>query len=548
MANIFTNAVKFVGDTLKQVATNDNLRDFQHATRLFIDGNYRLNPKNNFLFYVYFDVNSSVASPYISQKNSVTEIGMLVKQADLPKFSVETKVLNSYNRPNIVQSKLRFDALGISFHDDNANVIRNFWYDYYNYYYRDSDYDYASYGIDHKYQPQLHGAFGYSKRQENQRPYLRSIRIYSLHQKAFSEYILVNPIIKSFKHGQHSNGGESGIMQHDMFVEYETVLYSDGYVTTDNPIGFATLHYDNTPSPLRQVGGVKSIFGTGGLLNTAGSVLSDIQQGNWLSAAFKAARGINTAKGMNLKKAAISELTNIYTNEATNAIVGVINNTMRPGNSGYNVPTVGGIDGIISNKYTGIQDTSSVVALAGAAILLNSTPFTSQSSRNISEPKTTNYNPQLPNNTGTERPAVQSNNLVIANDRTPDTGTGTTQVQNLVERRNTLDRLITGLTSRVENLNGDLTTAKQQFNTANAQISNLSLRLASVQATTPPSGVNVTEWTTNKDNVIANLKQQIEQTTVIRDLAQSAVVSTTQMIKDEDLVLEDYRRERGRLN
>ena len=47
--------------------------------------------------------------------------------------------------------------------------------------------------------------------------------------------------------------------------------------------------------------------------------------------------------------------------------------------------------------------------------------------------------------------------------------------------------------------------------------------------------------------VIADLKYQIEQTTIIRDLAQRAVMGTTQLVKDEDLVLEDYRRERGRL-
>jgi hypothetical protein len=546
MANIFSNAVKFVGDTLKQVATPDNLRDFQHANKLFVGSNFRLNPKNNFLFYVFFDINTSVASPYISQKNSVTEIGLMVKQADLPKFSVETKTFNSYNRPNVVQSKLRFDPLNIVFHDDNANVVRNFWYDYYNYYYRDSDYDYATYGIDHKYQPQLNGKFGYTKRQENQRPYLRSIRIYSLHQKAFSEYILVNPMIKNFRHGQHTNSGDSGIMQHDMVVEYETVLYSDGRVTVDNPIGFATLHYDSTPSPLRQVGGVKSIFGTGGLLDTAGSVLSDIQQGNFLSAAFKAARGINTAKGMNLKKAAISELTNIYTQDATNAIIGVINNTMRPGQTGYNVPTVGGIDGVLSNRYTGIQDTSSVAALAGAALLLNSTPFTNQYKSTPNVIPVSNHNPQLPNNSGTEKPATQSPNLNIVNNKTAEQP-GVVQQQNNAERKNTLDRLIEGSQRRVDNLNSDLVTARQQFNNANAQVSTLSTRLNAVQSTSPPSGVNVTDWTNNKNAVIADLKYQIEQTTIIRDLAQRAVMSTTQLVKDEDLVLEDYRRERGRL-
>jgi hypothetical protein len=553
MATILSNAVNFLGKTLKQALTPDNLRDYRHANKLFVGSNFRLNPKNNFLFYVYFDINDSIASNYVSQKNSRTEIGLMCKTADLPKFTVDTKMFNSYNRPNIVQSKIRFDPVGISFHDDNANVVRNFWYDYYTYYYRDSDYAQATYGLDYKYQPQTSGKFGYSKRRENQRPYLRCIRLYSLHQKAFSEYILINPIIKTFKHGQHSNNGESGIMQHDMVIEYENILYSDGYVTVDNPIGFATLHYDLTASPLGQAGGVKSIFGRGGLMDTAGSVLSDLQQGNFLSAAFKAARGINAAKGMNLKKSFISELTSIYTQEASAAIVGAINNNMTPNrNNGYTVPTVGGVSGAVSNRYTGIESTTSVAALAGAALLLNSTPIINKNTtirQSNAVPPPSNYNPRLPANPGASYPESQNSELTIANNRpAARQPNDSSQKFDATERRLSLDQSILNTTKKINSLNDDLSTAQKQFATTNSQISNLNTRLSAAQAATPPIGVNITAWNANKEIVVNDLKLQIQQATSLRTVASNISSGLTQSIKDETLVLESYSRERRLLD
>jgi hypothetical protein len=37
--------------------TNTTVRNYQHATRIFRDGNFRLSPKYGFLFYVEFDFN-----------------------------------------------------------------------------------------------------------------------------------------------------------------------------------------------------------------------------------------------------------------------------------------------------------------------------------------------------------------------------------------------------------------------------------------------------------------------------------------------------------
>ena len=313
MAGIFDDVVNFVGSTLKQVATGDNLRDYKHASKLFVDDQYKLMPKYGFLYHVFFDVNP-VANPDPANPNKNYELGMLVKNASLPKFTVDTKTFNAYNRPNIVQTKIHYDSLTFGFHDDSADLVRNFWFDYYNYYYRDSDHTEDLYHMDHKYQDvRPTAAWGYTPRKTDGVPYLNSIRIYSLHQKKFSEYILINPVIKSFRHGDHA-AGPGEMMSHEMIIDYESVLYCYGTVSSNTVKGFVQLHYDTSPSPLTPAGGgSRSILGPGGLFETGNDIISNLAEGNYGAAAFLAARGFNNLSHMNLKSAATTELLGIGT-------------------------------------------------------------------------------------------------------------------------------------------------------------------------------------------------------------------------------------------
>ena len=231
-----------------------NLRDYRHADRLFLSDHYKLVPKFGFLFHVFFDINI-IASTYDNENpNHKKEIGMLVKAIDLPKFTIDTKTHNAYNRPNIVQSKIKYDSINATFHDDSADIIRNFWFDYYNYYYRDADHELPIYTRAHKYSiTDFNPEWGFTPRRVDAIPYLTAIRIYSLHRQKFSEYTLLNPMIRSFKHGQHATDSTDSILTHEMSIDYEYVLYNHGEVSIETD-GFATLHYDNTSSPLKKPG------------------------------------------------------------------------------------------------------------------------------------------------------------------------------------------------------------------------------------------------------------------------------------------------------
>lgn len=299
-----------INSFLKQLVAGDSIRSYNHANKVFATNSFELSPKFAFLFHVHFDL-----APGITY-NKQGELGVLVKSVDLPKFRVETKTLNSYNRPNIIQSKIKYDPITFTFHDDSANVIRNFWYEYYNFYYRDADLaNPSAYQYPNKYagtNPVDLAYMGYTTKNDQKR-YLQSIRVYSLTKKKASEYILINPIITSFQHGRHENQTDNTTLEHTMTIEYESVLYAEGPSSAAAGFGKSNL-YDTKGSPIAPgAGSTRSILGPGGLLGTANNVMKNLSEGNFLSAALGAAKGVKTFKGANLKDIALTEVKGLGT-------------------------------------------------------------------------------------------------------------------------------------------------------------------------------------------------------------------------------------------
>jgi hypothetical protein len=295
----------FFNQFLRQIATGDKIHDWQHASRTFIDSLYRLSPKIGTSYHVYMDLNPVVAQV---DQNSQIEIGMMAKSVQLPKFSVTTKTYNAYNRKNIAQEKINYDPLSITFHDDSADVVRNFWYGYYSYYYRDADHNEVVYNQDHKYNKRQAQNWGYTPLSSTiAQNYINTIRVYSLHQKSFSAYTLIRPTITSFQHGEHQSG-EYSPMEHTMNIAYEAVQYTTGPVSGGTVLGFGGIHYDNSASPLTSLGGgTSSILGPGGLVEGAGDIITNLQNGNFVGAALGGFRTANNFKKMDLKKVSSGE-------------------------------------------------------------------------------------------------------------------------------------------------------------------------------------------------------------------------------------------------
>ena len=332
----------FFNQFLKQVATGDEIRDWQHASRTFVDSLYRLSPKIGTVYHVFMDLNPVVSQVAVNEQ---IEIGIMAKSVQLPKFSVSIKTYNAYNRKNIAQEKINYDPLTITFHDDSADVVRNFWYGYYSYYYRDADHQEPIYAQDHKYKKRQAQSWGYTPLwDQGTQPYINAIRIYSLHQKEFSSYTLLRPTITSFQHGQHQ-AGEYVPMEHTMTVAYEAVQYATGQVSNGTVIGFSEIHYDHSPSPLTSLGGgTTSILGPGGLVEGGSDVITNLQNGNFIGAALGGFRTANNFKNQDIKKIAGPELIQLGKNILTG----------RNPLSSVFVPTAGSINQGIAKAVSGL--------------------------------------------------------------------------------------------------------------------------------------------------------------------------------------------------
>ena len=79
-------------------------RDQRHASRLFVDDQFRLAPKHKFLFHVAFSINPAACKNINLTQRHRNEIGMLVKNIDLPGFEVTVESANQYNRKKKIQA------------------------------------------------------------------------------------------------------------------------------------------------------------------------------------------------------------------------------------------------------------------------------------------------------------------------------------------------------------------------------------------------------------------------------------------------------------
>jgi hypothetical protein len=373
MAGFFQNLLT---DAAGGFFGSDYLRDYTHASKTFRPNAYQYAPKFKFLFHVYFEINQSAYAVGLPQG---ANFGLAVKTVKLPSYSFDTHTMNQYNRKRIVQTKIKYDPIDINFHDDNGNLIRNMWYNYYTYYYKDASKPIVSvsgrqtnqnsgngnnaspnntnYNLRNIYSQSITGDtdWGYigetgttfngstsTGTGQTKIPFFKNITIFGFNQHNYVAYTLINPIITRFGHDTYNYAEATGTMENTMSLDYETVKYFQGAISGKEPsnivAGFGLNdHYDRVPSPITRPGSQASILGQGGLVDGVSGVIDDLSGDNTnvLGAIQKAGATFNTLKNMNLKQAIKSEVTT----GITNAIMNPVNNTGR--NVLFNLPIFG---------------------------------------------------------------------------------------------------------------------------------------------------------------------------------------------------------------
>ena len=352
-------------DFAKEFFGGQGLKDYAHAAKTFLPNGYELAPRNKFLFHSYFNINTGVSvlrNAFPSEEKA--QIGLMVKTIQLPKFTMETETLNQYNRKRIIQKKLSYGALNMTFHDDGGSLTRNMWYNYYAYYYKDPAQDYlkprntnGQIGVG-----ESAAGFVYNHRDiyDNDRPvndwgyvgeayndgtnvqdirtgkqaFFRDITVYGLNRHKWVAYVMINPLIKTWDHDTYSYSDGAGIMQNSMTIEYETVKYYEGAIGGSRPdtnvVGFGDpSYYDNIRSSLSRPGSTQTVLGQGGLIDAGLGIAQDLQSGDLIGAigaAQKAGTVYNTWKGKDIRAAVSEEANQQLKNVLRTTIPGAVRN------------------------------------------------------------------------------------------------------------------------------------------------------------------------------------------------------------------------------
>jgi hypothetical protein len=366
---------------------NAILRDYTHASKTFRTNSYENAPKLKFLFHTYFSINPT-GYPVS------TNFGLLVKEIKLPQFSFNTVQMNQYNRKRIIQTKIKYDPIEITFHDDNGNHVTQLWESYYRYYYNDTTKpgnvlpgnagappqggpnDYNSRNI---YDPDLsrdndwgfNG--GQTKNDGTKAPFFKNITIFGFNQHNYTAYTLINPAITSFGHDTYNYSEGGGTMTNRMTIDYETVVYNYGNLDGRTPGNIVTgfgdpAHYDTQLSPIASGGSNGVVLGAGGLVDAAGGAISNLASGNLIGAVADASAVVNTVN--DLTSAASN---NGIANLALNTLLrGAIQNSPLNSNTNFNVPVAASTPSLL-----GLAAAATIGALTGPPVVTSQGSVTS---------------------------------------------------------------------------------------------------------------------------------------------------------------------------
>ena len=370
-----------------------NMADWQHASRLYVDNDLKFAPKQKFLYHCYFKLDPVVSSvlPELKEKHNL-EIGMLVKMADLPRFSAIVETRNKYNRKKNVQTAIQYEPITITFHDDNYGVTTALLEAYYRYYFADAGYGrapgaYNKAGTgDNTYLGSGRNQYKFGLDNNVSVPFFQNIQISQLAKKGYTTYTIVNPMITNWSHDTVDNSDGSTTMQNTITVVYEAVHYTRGNVVTGsegNPVGFGSSeHYDKQPSPISLLGG--GTLGLGGIFGAGADLYDYISKGaNFRSpleaglAAFQLVRNLEGLTSEGLREEGFRLTEDVLSGIAGTDVSGVANIVI-PKNNGQ-----GGNNQVTQASTSIVQEPSTTSVSTQRAILLDNPVALEDSAKNI---------------------------------------------------------------------------------------------------------------------------------------------------------------------
>ena len=215
------------------------LQDNRQAAELFGFTGLQLNeytPRHKFQFFVNFRFNGA-ANGFVGSflgREAQDQVAALVKTVQLPGLSVNTEVLNQYNRKKVIQTRIEPQTVSITFHDVVNGKSLKMWEMYYEYYFRDGVGKGGGGGVNmaqfphDTVRPRFVDEFGYNlENVQDDRQLLNAVEIYQSQAEKITATTLVAPTITSFTHDLLDYSDGQSLMELRMDFLPEAIVYDN---------------------------------------------------------------------------------------------------------------------------------------------------------------------------------------------------------------------------------------------------------------------------------------------------------------------------------
>lgn len=243
---------------------NVHLRDSRHAANAYGFNKADLSngtPRLKFEFFIRINFNQNPDVRRFVQKflseNDKDMIHTMVKTVTMPSMTIETEILNQYNKKRISQTSIEYTPISITMHDSVEGRTLRLWEMYYEYYFKDGDafekigqsggniegfFGAFTEAFGGKASPKrnpreyendiiqdrFNDNYGYNLRRVGNNKYLiDSIEIFQVHGGRFSRTEIIHPRITAFTHDTLDYEDSNGLVEMKFDFAYEGVVYAN---------------------------------------------------------------------------------------------------------------------------------------------------------------------------------------------------------------------------------------------------------------------------------------------------------------------------------
>jgi hypothetical protein len=221
------------------------------ATNFGINGIQFLSvPKSKFMFYVRFlrtgasslnsDGSVNIAADIISDQNVSADIGFVVKHMDRPRINFETETINQYNKKRVIQKKVTYNPIQLTFHDTIDNQVYRMFQSYFEFYFADSQHSSTFDWTNDVISSQIIGTdigWGFigSNLTAGLANYFTTVEVYQVFSGYYNQYDLINPKFLRFEPDQLDYSDGQSTNEITLELAYEGVNFvANGAYLGDN--------------------------------------------------------------------------------------------------------------------------------------------------------------------------------------------------------------------------------------------------------------------------------------------------------------------------